>query len=686
MSAFQKIFIASFIVLGFIGVLAFSFWQKNKDQAMAQDFLGETKIVCEEPIPVGLAIDQAVSFLNDVYQTYQGDTIKTARDQVNDLVAIINANGNGSVCDFNECKAQVATGGPKATLEVKAVPLLPGKVDYGYTVPTCNIKEGVGNPCPSLSAFLRKGPTNPVVLEDFQNILNSQADNIHLLFEGKDQDIPANLIKEGEVAGVTKTSKADLVYRYVDDVEKNWFTPNPQSNTCALSQLERTRISQGLMGEKYPLSCLSALAQGIYSPKPWSETCQTECADNQLSDECRACLARCEGESVYATLNCKMYSFGSKASDPQQCSQCKNEETSVCDANECNSGNWGADCIWGKQYLASAEDSCYQEIKEAGTNDKCSTMKGQSKKCCGDKCANGVNSECYECLCDGLTKEQCLDWVCGGSKSNWVCCHEEPIQNPQWYVYDQTFATINVMEITQNQDGTFTSNIVAKSSKFGEAYGTFYKLWGTYNASLSNISLAFVMANSYRESKLNSQLGDCNLVDEKDANGNYTTLKQVRRLKRDIVYENGFHSYNYQYLVNTVTPLGLSAFGVPLSCPALGMKGGAMGPAQFIPRTWNDWKNKVKGLTGKDANPWTPEDAYLAGALYLKALQDQWGSEIEAAEHYIGSGSAAVAGSKQTMCIKQIFEDQINNRCFEKIGKNEACQKNLDKYIQQQCY
>ena len=48
-----------------------------------------------------------------------------------------------------------------------------------------------------------------------------------------------------------------------------------------------------------------------------------------------------------------------------------------------------------------------------------------------------------------------------------------------------------------------------------------------------------------------------------------------------------------------------------------------MGPSQFIPATWELFKNKLGSSLGLDANqvnPWNPEHAILATAVYMADL------------------------------------------------------------------
>ena len=45
--------------------------------------------------------------------------------------------------------------------------------------------------------------------------------------------------------------------------------------------------------------------------------------------------------------------------------------------------------------------------------------------------------------------------------------------------------------------------------------------------------------------------------------------------------------------------------------------GGAMGPAQFRPQTWLEYKSQVEEVTGQAADPYNIRDAFLAAALKL---------------------------------------------------------------------
>ena len=67
--------------------------------------------------------------------------------------------------------------------------------------------------------------------------------------------------------------------------------------------------------------------------------------------------------------------------------------------------------------------------------------------------------------------------------------------------------------------------------------------------------------------------------------------------------------------------LGLDPAKTPVSCPITsdGAYGGAMGPAQFMPTTWDLYKDVVSQITGnRPSSPFNNADAFTATALYLK--------------------------------------------------------------------
>lgn len=69
-----------------------------------------------------------------------------------------------------------------------------------------------------------------------------------------------------------------------------------------------------------------------------------------------------------------------------------------------------------------------------------------------------------------------------------------------------------------------------------------------------------------------------------------------------------------------MTELKLDPAKTPVSCPIVsdGAYGGAMGPAQFMPNTWQLYKDRVAAITGGNpASPFNNLDAFTATALYL---------------------------------------------------------------------
>lgn len=98
--------------------------------------------------------------------------------------------------------------------------------------------------------------------------------------------------------------------------------------------------------------------------------------------------------------------------------------------------------------------------------------------------------------------------------------------------------------------------------------------------------------------------------------------------------------------------LGLDPYARSVSCPILGVLGygGAMGPAQFIPSTWNGMKLRIANATGKAIpDPWNPADAFMAAALHLMDLgasTQDWTNERTAACIYNSGKTCYIKGGK----------------------------------------
>ncbi|MEI6042268.1 MAG: lytic murein transglycosylase [bacterium] len=148
------------------------------------------------------------------------------------------------------------------------------------------------------------------------------------------------------------------------------------------------------------------------------------------------------------------------------------------------------------------------------------------------------------------------------------------------------------------------------SIKFGDAV-----VYAKEAMSKTGVRAAFVLAIIQQESNMGSNVGTCYLSDSSTGAGvkktSGTPVSNLMKLSRDvppflqIMKETGRDPY--KTLVSC--PIGNSGYG------------GAMGPSQFIPSTWMINRNRVASNVGKTyVDPWNPEDALMATAVYLSDL------------------------------------------------------------------
>ncbi len=125
---------------------------------------------------------------------------------------------------------------------------------------------------------------------------------------------------------------------------------------------------------------------------------------------------------------------------------------------------------------------------------------------------------------------------------------------------------------------------------------------------------ALILGILQQESNLGSNVGRCVITD--------LATGQTKNVTSGYVWSNGIHpTRDLPILQSILGNLGRDPLTTKVSCPIAGIAGygGAMGPTQFIPSTWNLIAKKVGTAMGKGTpDPWNPADAIMAAAILLQ--------------------------------------------------------------------
>ena len=176
---------------------------------------------------------------------------------------------------------------------------------------------------------------------------------------------------------------------------------------------------------------------------------------------------------------------------------------------------------------------------------------------------------------------------------------------------------------------------------FGDAYN--YALEAQKS---TGIDPAFLLAILTQESNLGANVGKCYLSDTTTGAGVSTTGRTWPNLMKP--------SRDIQPFLDITSALGRDPLKTVVSCPIAGAGGygGAMGPAQFIASTWVLLQDRLQSALGHYPNPWSPEDAFMASAMYLSDLGasgDSYTSELRAACKYYGTGGSTCSYGRSVM-------------------------------------
>jgi peptidoglycan hydrolase CwlO-like protein len=228
---------------------------------------------------------------------------------------------------------------------------------------------------------------------------------------------------------------------------------------------------------------------------------------------------------------------------------------------------------------------------------------------------------------------------------------------------------------------------VAEAPSFGEAIEI-----TKHVGNLVGVRPAFLLAIISQESAIGRNVGQCYVTNKTTGAGIYKSGKPIKRIMnntRDLPIFLEITGDNFSktpvscWIPDCVKPwsspkLHCRAFVDSQGNPTCEWKGyvlfgfgGAMGPAQFIPSTWNGIKDRVQKIIGRVPNPWNITDAFAASALYLRDLgagAQTTQKEMSAASRYYG-GSYSYASQVLTRatCIQNFIDNGTMSSACENL-------------------
>jgi membrane-bound lytic murein transglycosylase B len=233
-----------------------------------------------------------------------------------------------------------------------------------------------------------------------------------------------------------------------------------------------------------------------------------------------------------------------------------------------------------------------------------------------------------------------------------------------------------LLAITTNQEAEYQKVLAANQAKAAAIRAALFPLrdaaaiqfgdalkYAQAAQAKTGVDAAFILAILTQESNLGANVGQCYVTNDATGDGvgknTGTAFKGVMNPTRDV-----------PVFLKLAAQLGFDPHHQVVSCPiaSAGGWGGAMGPTQFIPSTWALYAARIASARGVPvANPWDPQDAIMATAIYMSDLGAAGGSytsEVNAAaKYYAGgnwAGSAGQSYGRQVMAKVASIQQNID--------------------------
>jgi membrane-bound lytic murein transglycosylase B len=203
--------------------------------------------------------------------------------------------------------------------------------------------------------------------------------------------------------------------------------------------------------------------------------------------------------------------------------------------------------------------------------------------------------------------------------------------------------------------------------------------YANYAGEKTGVRPAMILAILSQESDLGKNIGSCYVSDltTGDGVGKNTGSRFERVMYAPLPGSTSNRPNDTAVFEQITKALKMTWSTTPVSCPPgatyfVGRGfGGGMGPTQFIPSTWQGFVSRLKNTLGVSVpNPWNPQHAIMATAMYISDLGASGGTytaERNAACSYY-SGSICTPGRKPANVF---YGDQV-------IAKAEKFQNDID--------